>query len=188
MVKLVNIPKPWFLSVIWATWQFGGVTIKILILGVVHQGVTFPLFWYLLDKRGYSNTQERFDLLVTFLCAFEPTDIAYLTADREFLGNELFAWLVAEPITQFRIRIRKSELLWDGCQSLRISIVFQNLQLQQLKVFTETTTFGDIGSIWQACDLKIAHCSLLPPTTLLKLSFLIMLYVGELKLYLAFEL
>lgn len=134
VVALIEIPKPWVLSVDRTTWAVGSVTINILTLGVVHQGVAFPLFWHLLDKRGNSHTEERFDLLIEFLCAFEPSDIAYLTADREFLGNEWFAWLLAEPITQFRIRIRESELLWDGCQSLKTSIVFQDLQPQQSKV------------------------------------------------------
>lgn len=134
VVTLIEIPKPWVLSIDRTTWEVGSVTINILTLGVVHQGVAFPLFWHLLDKRGNSNTEERFDLLIEFLCTFEPSDIAYLTADREFLGNEWFAWLLAEPITQFRIRIRETELLWDGSRSLKTSIVFQDLQPQQAKV------------------------------------------------------
>ena len=112
------------------------MTINILMLGVVHQGVAFPLFWHLLDKRGNSNTQERFDQLVEFLCVFAPEDIAYLTADREFLGTEWFALLMAEPVTRFRIRIRESELLRDGRQSLKTAIVFQDLQPQQSKVLS----------------------------------------------------
>nr|WP_073072786.1 M10 family metallopeptidase C-terminal domain-containing protein [Phormidesmis priestleyi] len=75
VVRLVGIPKPWVLSVDRTTWELGSVTINILMLGVVHQGVAFPLFWHLLDKRGNSNTQERFDQLVEFLCVFAPEDI-----------------------------------------------------------------------------------------------------------------
>ena len=136
VVKLVGIPKPWVLSVDRTTWEFGAVTINILMLGVVHQGVAFPLFWHLLDKRGNSNTQERFDQLVEFLCVFAPEDIAYLTADREFIGAQWFALLIAEPVSRFRIRIRESELLSDGCQWLKTAIVFQDLQPHQSKVLS----------------------------------------------------
>lgn len=136
VVKLVGIPKPWVLSVDRTTWEFGSVTINILMLGVVHQGVAFPLFWHLLDKWGNSNTEERFDQLVEFLCVFAPEDIAYLTADREFIGAQWFTLLMAEPVTRFRIRIRESELLFDGQKSLKTTIVFQDLQPHQSKVLS----------------------------------------------------
>ena len=136
VVRLLGIPKPWVLSVDRTTWEFGSVTINILMLGVVHQGVAFPLFWHLLDKRGNSNTAERFDQLVEFLCVFAPEDIAFLTADREFIGTQWFALLMAEPVTRFRIRIRESELLFDGRQSLKTTIVFQDLQPHQSKVLS----------------------------------------------------
>lgn len=136
VVRLVKIPKPWVLSVDRTTWEFGAITINILMLGVVHQGVAFPLFWQLLDKRGNSNTQERFELLVTVLSLFAPEDIAYLTADREFLGKDWFGLLHADPATRFRIRIRESELLWDGRRSLKTALVFQDLQPQQSKVLS----------------------------------------------------
>lgn len=56
-------------------------------LGVVHQGVAFPLLWRLLDKRGNSNSAERIDLMEKFLKYFGTHQVAYLTADREFLGR-----------------------------------------------------------------------------------------------------
>jgi len=136
VVRLVGIPKPWVLSIDRTTWEFGSVTINILMLGVVHQGVAFPLFWHLLDKRGNSNTQERFDQLVEFLCVFAPEDINYLTADWEFIGGQWVALLMAEPVTRFRIRIRETERLWDGHQSPKTAIVFQDLQPQQSKVLS----------------------------------------------------
>jgi len=97
---------------------------------------SISLFWHLLDKRGNSNTQERFDQLVEFLCVFAPEDIAFLTADREFIGTQWFALLMAEPVTRFRIRIRESEFLFDGQQLLKTTIVFQDLQPDQSKVLS----------------------------------------------------
>lgn len=40
---LMDIPQPWVLSVDRTNWQFGGCVFNILMLGVVHQGVAFPL-------------------------------------------------------------------------------------------------------------------------------------------------
>lgn len=39
-------------------------------LGVVHNGVAFPLLWWMLDKKGNSNTDERIDLLEEFFEMF----------------------------------------------------------------------------------------------------------------------
>ncbi len=136
VVNLVGIPKPWVLSVDRTTWEFGSVTMNILMLGVVQQGVAFPLFWHLLNKRGNSNTQERFDPLVEFSCVFAPEDIDSITGDREFIGAQWVALLMADPATRFPIRIRETERLWDGYHSLRTAIVFQDLQPQQSKVLS----------------------------------------------------
>lgn len=66
-----------------------------------------------------------------FLGVFDSEDIAYLTADRELIGSEWFALLLAEPLTRFRIRIRETELLWDGRRTLKTAIVFQDLPPHQ---------------------------------------------------------
>jgi hypothetical protein len=58
-------------------------------LGVVHEGIVFPLVGCLLDKRGNSNSDERMQLFNKFLELFGEREIACLTADREFVGK---AW------------------------------------------------------------------------------------------------
>jgi hypothetical protein len=52
------------------------------------------LFWWMLDKKGNSNTDERIDLLGEFLLAFPGVQVTDLTADREFLGQEWFEYLL----------------------------------------------------------------------------------------------
>ncbi len=86
VIEVMEIPQPWVLSIDRTTWELGNSTINILMLGVVHQGVAFPLFWTFLNKRGNSNTTERSELLTEFLVVFGDVEVAYLTADREFLG------------------------------------------------------------------------------------------------------
>ena len=45
VVALMKIPQPWVLSVNRTTWEFGDCVHNILVLGVVHNRVAFPLLW-----------------------------------------------------------------------------------------------------------------------------------------------
>ncbi len=137
VVALMDIPEPWVLSIDRTQWQFGKVTFNILVLGIVHQGVAFPILWWMLDKKGNSNTRERIDLLEEFVTLFPKRRIAYLSADREFLGHDWFAYLLLPPLTQFRIRIRESERLGDGRRTLKASILLQHLKPHQQQVLTK---------------------------------------------------
>jgi hypothetical protein len=134
VVEVMEIPQPWVLSVDRTTWELGKCTINILMLGVVHQGIAFPVFWTFLDKRGNSNTTERSELLTEFLAVFSDVEVAYLTADRDFLGKDWIGYLKAEPSQRFRIRIRETELLKDSVKTLKASVVFAHLQPHQVQV------------------------------------------------------
>lgn len=103
-------------------------------LGVVHEGVAFPLVWCLLDKRGNSNSAERMELFNQFLERFGEREIACLTADREFVGQDWFGYLLHEPLTPFRIRIRENHKLSDGRLSHKVSVLFADLRVGQTKI------------------------------------------------------
>ena len=47
----------------------------------------YPLVWTMLDKKGNSNSDERIDLLDGFGKIFPDTEIAYISGDREFVGE-----------------------------------------------------------------------------------------------------
>lgn len=134
VMALMKIPEPWVLSVDRTQWQLGECTFNILMLGVVHQGVAFPLVWCPLEKRGNSNTGERMKLYQQFLECFAQRRIAYLSADREFVGQDWFGYLQADPRTPFRIRIRENHTLFDGKRLLKVKTVFADLQPGQHRV------------------------------------------------------
>jgi hypothetical protein len=69
-----------------------------------------------------------------FLEHFGEREIAGLTADREFVGKDWFGYLLREPLTPFRIRIRENHQLRHGRQSLKVRVLFQDLQVGQHKV------------------------------------------------------
>lgn len=134
IVTLMAIPEPWVLSIDRTDWQFGECVFNILMLGVVHDGVAFPLVWCLLDKRGNSNSTERMELFNQFLERFGDREIACLTADREFVGKAWFGYLLCDPLTPFRIRIRENHKLSDGQTSRKVRILFADLPVGQTKV------------------------------------------------------
>lgn len=134
IVGLMDIPEPWVLSLDRTDWQFGQTTFNILTLGIVHQGVAFPILWWMLDKKGNSNTLERIELIEEVSALFPERKIAYLTADREFLGHDWFGYLLKQPTIPFRIRVRASDCLSDGHKRLKIGVVFQHLKPQQTQL------------------------------------------------------
>lgn len=134
ITELIVIPQPWVLSLDRTEWKFGSHTFNILTLGIIHQGVAFPVLWWMLDKKGNSNTPERIDLIKDFVEVFADKKIAYLTADREFVGEDWLKYLLSQPMIGFRIRIRVNHCLSNGKHSLASGIVFAHLKVGQIEL------------------------------------------------------
>jgi len=136
IAALMNIPQPWILSTDRTEWSFGQTRFNILMLGVVHDGVAYPLIWTMLDKKGNSNSNERMDLLERFEQIFPDVKVAYISGDREFVGKEWLTYLLIEPAILFRLRIKKSDRISDGKKQLRASIVFAHLKPGQTQILS----------------------------------------------------
>jgi len=136
LVSLMNIPQPWVLSLDRTEWSFGQTRFNILMLGVVHQGVAYPVVWTMLSKKGNSHTDERMDLFDQFQKIFPDAEIAYLGSDREFIGQEWLTYLMVEPPIPFRLRIKANQKIHDGQKSLSASILFAHLQHGQSEVLS----------------------------------------------------
>ncbi|HLP87506.1 MAG TPA: IS4 family transposase, partial [Nostocaceae cyanobacterium] len=136
IVALMNIPQPWVLSIDRTDWSFGQTHWNILMLGVVHNGVAYPLVWEILDKKGNSNSDERMNLLDRFQQIFPDVQVANVTADREFVGAEWLSYLLLEPNISFRIRIRHSDLIHDGQKALPGSVIFAHLKVGESQVLS----------------------------------------------------
>lgn len=87
-------------------WQFGEQNINIMVLTVRYAGTGIPLLFSMLDKQGCSNTGERIDLLERFIRLFGANRIACLIADREFVGEKWYEYLLKNNI-RFYLRIPK---------------------------------------------------------------------------------
>lgn len=91
-------------------WRFGSRTINLLVVGYLESGITVPLLWKELDKAGATNEEERMDLLKRLLPLVEPRHVEAFVADREFIGEQFFAWLCRRDF-RFVIRIRRNAQL-----------------------------------------------------------------------------
>jgi hypothetical protein len=134
IMNLMAIPQPWTLAIDRTNWKVGKVDHNILMLAVVHEGVAIPLLWWMLDKRGNSNQTERILLMQEFRELFPEVKVAALTADREFVGTDWFRYLLKDPKMPFRIRIRESELLFDGHKSINGKRLFDGLKVGEQRV------------------------------------------------------
>lgn len=128
VVSWMQIPSQWVLSLDRTTWKFGNHWYNILTLGIVHEGVAFPVLWWLLDKKGNSNSDERMRLMETFHKRFPTAVVNYLCADREFVGQAWVRYLLLEPALAFRLRIRGSDQIEHAGKVLAARVVFAHLQ------------------------------------------------------------
>lgn len=138
-------PPPYTLCVDRTNWQFGRLDINILVIAIAHRGVAFPLAWAFLDKPGNSSSDERIDLLKRCFEFIKPQDIAFLLADREFIGASWFHYLDQRQVA-FAIRIRQDSL----CDTLwSVSALFAHLPLGELKLLNHSYRI-------YGCNLRLA--------------------------------
>ena len=110
VVTLLPPRKDWLITLDRTHWQFGQLQINILLVGIVFQGVAFPLYWTMLPKKGNSNTQERIALMEPVLALLGPERIRAVVCDREFIGQAWLQWLDKQGLT-YHIRIRENAVL-----------------------------------------------------------------------------
>lgn len=101
-------------------------------IGICYKGVLFPLYWKMLEKKGNSNTEERIELVKEFIGKFGAESIKYLAADREFIGQEWFKYLIKNNI-DFRIRIKDNTLVQNRRgMTIAVCRLFSNLGVNSL--------------------------------------------------------
>ena len=136
VVKWMEIPQPWVLSLDRTTWKCGSKYHNILALGIVNQGVAFPVLEWMLPKKGNSNSDERMRFIEEFLKIFPDAHIRCLCGDREFIGQAWVRYLMLSPSMAFRVRIRETDKIQRQGKYLASKVVFAHLkagQSQQLK-------------------------------------------------------
>lgn len=104
-------------------WKLGTFDVNILMLSIAYKGISLPLMWSCLPKRGNSNTLERIDLIKRILMFIGPQHIECLLGDREFVGTSWLTWLEEQEIN-FLFRIRNNSLV-EG--AIPVNLFFKRL-------------------------------------------------------------
>jgi len=110
-------------------WQFGNSNINILTLGVCYKNMAIPLIFKMLNKKGVSDTNERIDLINTFIRWFGADHIDCLLADREFIGHKWLDFLNKNHIKYYiRIRNNFKVFCFDNNEKKPVFRLFENLK------------------------------------------------------------
>ncbi len=126
---------PFILAMDRTNWQFGKININALVLSIVYDGISFPILFKLLDKKGNSNTKERIDIMEKYIRLFSISTIDCLVADREFVG-EMWMKYLNENSIRYYLRIKENFLITDPRKSgkIRVSWLFNSLKINETLV------------------------------------------------------
>jgi transposase len=108
--KLFLMSEPAVVIMDRTNWKWGKKDINILMVSIEHFGIGIPIYWMVLNKGGSSSFSERTQLLKKVLDILEIKNIKCLLADREFIGDAWFQFLVKENIP-FIIRVKSCFLV-----------------------------------------------------------------------------
>lgn len=113
LIRLVPQEPPYVLVLDRTEWHFGQTPVNVLMIGIAHRGIAFPIAWTALPKSGGSGAQEQIEVLEVALSALDADDVEALTADREFISVPWIKRLQAASIP-FVIRLRSHRRLCLG--------------------------------------------------------------------------
>ena len=143
--SLLPIEAPYRLCLDRTNWKFGIIDINILAIGVCYRGVAIPLLWTMLPKRGNSNQKERTDLINHFIRLFGTQSLECILADREFIGDEWIADLIALNV-RFYFRIKENMWVHVPHAGMRKAYwLFNSLPLRSAMSYRKIV---QIGSQW----------------------------------------
>lgn len=108
--KLFMLDEKFVLIMDRTNWKWGKKNINILMLSIEHFGIGIPLFWTVLNKDGTSSTKDRIRILKKVISKVGRENIKVLLADREFIGEVWFRFLIEANIP-FIIRVKKNCLV-----------------------------------------------------------------------------
>src|SRR5215210_4204399 len=120
VVALIGLKPPFVITIDRTDWYLGETPLNVLLLGIAHEGLSFPLLWTILEKKGCSDTAERIALMQDYLRLLGRHSIEFIRADREFIGIDWLAFLCRERIP-FRLRLKENLLVENSRHSKRVA-------------------------------------------------------------------
>jgi transposase len=90
------------------TWELGNTKFHFLTLSILYKGISIPIFFVNLSKKGHSSCQERKRMFQMCKLIYDLKGYVLL-ADREYVGKDWFVFLTQEMGLDFVIRLSKSD-------------------------------------------------------------------------------
>lgn len=135
IIKLFGFDqKKFYLTMDRTNWKWGKKDINVLFLGIVYKGTAIPIYWLPLNHKGNSNTKQRIALIKRFIKRFGSSNILGLLGDREFVGQDWFAWLDQQQVPFF-FRV-KQDAISTNSRGLEVDIngLFYGLRIGEKRV------------------------------------------------------
>jgi len=134
LTRLLPQSAPYKVLIDRTEWHFGKTPVNVLMVGIAHKGVAFPISWTVLPEGGSSSASKHCGALRRFFRVVEPSEIEAVIADREFISARWLSWLQAREIP-FVVRLRSDRHVVspDGT-SLPARMFARPLALRQVKV------------------------------------------------------
>lgn len=121
--------------------------IHLLSLCLVVNGVSIPLFWEDLKKRGHSSQDERKKYFNKILQLYNLSNKCIL-ADREYVGQDFFDYLTNKKI-RFVIRLKKKtyrDIVNDNCHQVKTKeSKQQNLRYSKMERLARLPKYAQTG-------------------------------------------
>lgn len=90
-----------------STWELGKRVYNILAIGICFDGISLPVYFRCIEKRGATNFTEQISFMESVLDLIPAERIECLVADREFGYTNFMRWLQVRDIP-FTLRVRES--------------------------------------------------------------------------------
>jgi len=136
-------------------WKIGETNINILVIGVVYEGLAFPVIFKMMDKFGNSNCEERIELLEKYNSLFGFETIDYLVADREFIGENWLYYLNQKQI-KYHIRIRDNFKIYKSKNEtpIKAAWLFSGLKMGEFMHHSKIVWVNNVACYISASVIK----------------------------------
>ena len=135
-----------YLTLDGTSWEIGEKKVQLLTLCIVYEGVSIPLWWEELDKKGHSNTKERKKVIRQAGKVLNLKGLILL-ADREYLGKEWFKYLINKRVG-FVIRLKENtyvEQINEASQRAKKGEIFQKARYSKLIAMAKWQRYKNVG-------------------------------------------
>jgi hypothetical protein len=105
LVRLLPQTPPYRVVLDRTEWHFGQTPVNILMVGIAHKGMAFPVSWTVLPDGGSSSAEQHCRALQHFFAVVDPSDVSVVLGDREFISAAWLRWLQRRDVP-FAVRLR----------------------------------------------------------------------------------